>query len=262
MNISEGLKKLIDAALADGKITKEEKNVLLKKAEGEGIDAAEFELYLNGLLHSSNAMSSKNKLEKVQSFLKWLVAKKRRMVVAGFLCLFVLGMIGSLFEEFKKADKISDLGCENVEDCLMKYKFEEARLFHSEMSGFEIDKDAALRSIISAEISYYLSNDVKDMALRSIQEFSFDESIKNKGEIDDNEMYNELATWYNSNLKKLIVEFEDDSKTVKSLVYSIKPIAVAGKLISKSDTGEAWDIYSFTSDDKEQKSLMKKYGIK
>lgn len=262
MNISEGLQKLIDAALADGKITKEEKSVLLKKAEGEGIDSAEFELYLNGLLHSSNAVSSENKSEKVKSFLKWLVAKKRRVVVTGFLFLFVFVMIGSLFEESKKADMISERGCKNVEDCLIKYKFEEARLFNSEMSSFSFEKHDDLRSIISAEISYYLSNDAKVMALRSIQEYSFDEAINNQGEIDDNEMYNEIATWYNSNIKKLIVEFEDDSKTVNSLVYSIKPIAVAGKLISKSDKGEAWDIYSFTSDDKEQKNLMKKYGIK
>ncbi len=44
MNISEGLQKLMEAALQDGKLNAKEKEVLINKAEKEGIDKDEFEL--------------------------------------------------------------------------------------------------------------------------------------------------------------------------------------------------------------------------
>jgi hypothetical protein len=49
MNISEELHKLIEAALVDGKLSEKEKQVLFKRAEKDGLDLDEFELYINSL---------------------------------------------------------------------------------------------------------------------------------------------------------------------------------------------------------------------
>lgn len=55
MEISEGLQKLIDASLADGKISKKEKDVLAKRAVKEGLDQDEFDLYLDSILHQKKS---------------------------------------------------------------------------------------------------------------------------------------------------------------------------------------------------------------
>jgi len=47
MEISNALQKLIDAVIIDGKISTKEKEVLIKKADSEGLDVDEFEITLN-----------------------------------------------------------------------------------------------------------------------------------------------------------------------------------------------------------------------
>jgi len=48
---SEKLEKLIEMSLLDGVLTEKEKSVLFKKAEAEGIDLDEFEIYLDARLY-------------------------------------------------------------------------------------------------------------------------------------------------------------------------------------------------------------------
>ena len=47
---NEKIEALISAALADGKLTEKEKQVLFKKAQAEGIDLDEFEMVLDARL--------------------------------------------------------------------------------------------------------------------------------------------------------------------------------------------------------------------
>jgi hypothetical protein len=49
---SERLKGLIDAALADGELTEKEKQILLRRAEAEGIDRDEIEMVLDARLYN------------------------------------------------------------------------------------------------------------------------------------------------------------------------------------------------------------------
>lgn len=51
---SQQIEKLIELALADGELTEKEKQVLLKKADAEGIDMDEFEMVLNAKLYEKN----------------------------------------------------------------------------------------------------------------------------------------------------------------------------------------------------------------
>jgi len=50
MNISEELKELVYTVVEDGKITKKEREVLHKRAEKEGIDIDEFDIYIDQLV--------------------------------------------------------------------------------------------------------------------------------------------------------------------------------------------------------------------
>ena len=58
------IEKLIDLAIADGKITEKERNVILKKAAELGVNADEVEMTLDGRLHQLDASKPKQK-EKV-----------------------------------------------------------------------------------------------------------------------------------------------------------------------------------------------------
>ena len=56
---SEQLESLIQSIIADGVITDKERAVLHKRAEAEGIDADEIDVYTEGLLVQSNKGSIK-----------------------------------------------------------------------------------------------------------------------------------------------------------------------------------------------------------
>lgn len=69
-SISEGFQKLIDSYLADGKLTKEEKEVLLKRAAKDGLDHDEFELYIQGLLDKIKKERRNKTHKNISSILK------------------------------------------------------------------------------------------------------------------------------------------------------------------------------------------------
>jgi hypothetical protein len=268
MKITEGLQKLIDSAFADGKISKKEKEILLKKSESEGNDRDEFEMYLDGLVHSSKSDSSSDKVAMIMTFFKWLMQKKRRVAIAVIALAMIIGIIEESINNSDRAAQLVERGCENVADCITKYKFEEARTFYSEMGESNYSKNDELRSIISAEISYYTSNQSKELALRSVNEYTFISSSKLQSERNDNQSYNEEANWYNSIVESLVFEFEGDQKTIKKLVYSMKPIMNFKKLIKeyKDYDGEVCcshlDMCSFQEDNSKKESLMKRYKLK
>ena len=62
---NEQIEALIEAALADGKITEKEKQILFKRAQSMGIDLDEFEMFLNAkLIQLQKAESSAQKSNK------------------------------------------------------------------------------------------------------------------------------------------------------------------------------------------------------
>ena len=68
---SEELEALISAALADECITEKERNVLIKRAEAEGIDREEFELVLDSrVILANKRKASENKSSKLGDYRK------------------------------------------------------------------------------------------------------------------------------------------------------------------------------------------------
>ena len=261
MNISEDLQKLIDASLADGKISSKEKQILISRAESDGLNKDEFELYLDSLAHSAKK-DSKGMVDKSMPFLKWLIAKKRRVVIAAFILLGIIEvifeMVGGAVQSAENAEKAEERGCANIEDCITKYKFEEARNYYADAGGYDKDK---MRKIVSSEVSYYVSQGALDMALRTVNEYAFENGFEPQGRTSENEDYNEEANWYNTMIEKTLVDFEDDKANLKKLIYSIKPLANIGEIFKKSEEDEYYDEYTFDKDNSQKEELLKRYKL-
>lgn len=254
MNISEGLQTLINAALTDNKISRKERNILIEKAEKEGIDKDEFEIYLNSQLQLVKPVS--NNAGKLLSFGKWIVEKKRRVIIAFYILISIVGGIVAIgtgiFKGLEENNLSEARGCDNVADCITKYKFEEARAYAGTYNS-------DLRDIIKSEVSFYLSKEEKEKAFNSIMEYSFDNTPQfSYSYLSGNSDYNEEANWFNSIISEsLIVEFEDDKKTLKKLIFSIKPTIIPDGKGEDSDGN-----YHFIEDNSTQKKMMKRYRIK
>lgn len=100
----------------------------------------------------------------------------------------LLGLIGVIFL-FGCNNPCPDCGCDNVDDCLSKYKFEEARKYaasypeggwlHGEK--FEYGKSEAMYKIIISEIQYWLSQNNLDKAqigLNELNNLTSDENVE------------------------------------------------------------------------------------
>lgn len=226
MKISEDLKALIDATLADGKITKKEKKVLFNKAEKEGIDLDEFEVYLDSMKVQDRDKKKGHTDNKLVVFGKWLVQKKRRVIIAFFLLSGVISFFGQLLNVLiissENEKKIEERGCANVSDCLSQYKFEEARLYMSEERYSYQNK--RLRKIISAEVTFLMSNDSKERALSVLREYTFNNSPDMGPDTTDwNEDYNKEVNWYNDQLEEIITGAKWDATELLKLINMLKP---------------------------------------
>lgn len=254
MNISEGLQTLINATLTDNKISRKERSILIEKAEKEGIDKDEFEIYLNSQLQLVKPVS--NNAGKLLSFGRWIVEKKRRVIIAFFILSGVVqGIVfigNGIYQNNEQSNLSEARGCDNVADCLTKYKFEEARAY----AGTDIYD---LRDIIKSEVSFYLSKGAKEKAFNTLMEYSFDKTPVFLAKwSSDNDYYNKEANWFNSIISEsLIVEFEEDKKMLKKLIFSIKPTIIPDGKGEDSDGN-----YHFIEDNSSQKKMMKRYRIK
>jgi hypothetical protein len=268
MKVSGDLKKMIESALVDGKLNENEKVVLLRKAEKEGLDKDEFEIYINSLIYSYKVNNNSDSVNKLRGLIAWFFQKKRRFILLIIGILFLITVISERINSNDENELSNNLGCINISDCLTKYKFEEARTYHSKLGEFDLNKQSGIKNIITAEISYYLSNDSKDIALSSILEYSFHYSPIYQGERNENNSYNEESNWYNAQLEKLITVFEHDTDKLKMLVNLIKPILKVKKLISEyidSDGKKCCahlDQVEFYEDNNFKKQLEKKYKLK
>jgi hypothetical protein len=243
MELSPELKNLIDAALADGKITANEKKVLINRAVKEGHDEDEFKLFLDSLVQTHRSANKTSVAFKIKPFLTWVVAKKRRVVITSFILMLVVSFIGALAERSNKASLAIERGCENVEDCLTSYKFTEARLYASELTYAQDE----LKGIIAAEVSYYISQDLLDMAIRSLQEYNFKTSFNPQGYSSVNDTYNDEVNWFNNIIVQAIADTDGNESLLAKFGIMIRPLAVMGELIEDSE--EIYSkIYKFEED--------------
>ena len=175
MNISSELRSLINASLTDGKISSKERKVLMSRAEADGLNLDEFELYLDSLIQEANK-DKKNVVQKSVPVFQWIFASKKR--IAGVVVVLVIliawiGSMGQSEEESKMEGLAEQYECENVEDCLVKYNFEAARAFASIASTNSLDDDnksKSMKKIITQESNYWIDNGEYDRGLTVVEE--------------------------------------------------------------------------------------------
>ena len=270
MKLSDDLNDLIESARTDGKLSEKERQVIIKKAVNEGHDKDEFEIYFEGIIQQAEKAKKKQLLNNFSSFfgLIWKFRKYAAGVI--FIC-FLLAYtysweIQQLFEEKEEQLITSERGCENVEDCLTKSKFEEARLYASESLGRVGRYDY---KIVKSEISYYLSSGDYEIAYRIFNEYThtpeigicLEEAIMDGYYSNSNEGYIKDSKKYNTLIELLIPYFEDDKIKLRMLVNSLYPECEMGKTTGKK-TGNGYLFYTFNKNNNLQKTLLKKYNLK
>ncbi|MDG1174654.1 MAG: hypothetical protein P8N07_02540 [Flavobacteriales bacterium] len=251
MNISENLRSIIESSKIDGKLSGKEKEVIISKAEKEGHNRDEFEIYLDGQFQLIKSESVFKK------FFKWIFKKKDRTTMF-FLVLAFIGFLGfvimrdavipSMSEYFTKVAR----GCDGVDDCIAKNKFEEATLFLNEWS---YEKDVEEKKVRKAHVNYFLLNDAHEQAYVLMADYHFEASFPNREYIK--ERYNQEAEWFNQIIESIIIESENDKELLIKVINLIKPIAE--KDIRKSKRDKERD--HFNKNDSRKKELMKKYKL-
>jgi hypothetical protein len=230
MKISEELQTLIEATLADGKISKKEKKVLFNKAEKECLDLDEFEVYLDSLRDQVKSNASGQKESKISAFGKWLVQKKRRVIIASLILIYAISglvmLVGGLYTASERENLADERGCADVDDCIAQYKFREARQYAS-------GRAYKLRKIISAEVTYFMDNDAEKRALGTIKEYNFEESPDLSLTLYNNQYYNEEVFWYNNQLKKILVDSERQKEDLRKVLalFKEKVVEKDGKVV-------------------------------
>lgn len=262
MKISEGLEKLIEAALRDGKITNKERAILLNKAIKEGNEEEEFLMYLDSLTQTKGG-TSRSLLKRFKNYLMeereigFGPFKQKQNRLPQFIIVLIFFIGGPiLYNVLTPEDHTEEFGCANIEDCLSKFKFEEARIYYAE-SIYADKKD--LRDIITGEISYYCANDKLELANRTLSEYVFDQPFKQLATSYENDDYNEEAEWYNDQVLILIEKSKDRKKDISILFEKLKPTSKLIKLEQKDEDSPKRSLYSFEKDFTKINSIKNKY---
>ena len=244
MKLSDDLNDLIKSAQTDGKLSEKERQVIIKKAVNEGHDKDEFEIYLDSKIQEHNL--NKKRPSKLTSFFFGSYKRGCLTIFVFIFLLLILNVVLNVIDENQK-------GCYSVDDCLTKYKFEEARSFsNSRMLDFRI---------LKAEISYFLAERNLELPYRSFIEFDyFISSCEQIGRSTWNDKYNEDALDYNKLIQTMLPYYEDDKIKLTILINSIYPKCVIGK---PTGTKDSWgDQYNYSENNDLRDSLLKKYNLK
>lgn len=215
MNISKELQILIDAALEDGKLSDKEKQVLYKRAEKDGLELDEFELYLDSLFHKN----VKQKKKYTESFFMKTIYYRpegyvKEEIQPGALDTFKGALSGGIKKEYQEVYKkefrlrlwhllsiitpilitvlliVNSVNQPSFDEYLSNYDFEKARISASKLhcreegnswdGKFSCPRTEALLKIIILESDYLAEN------------LEFDKAISVFSEINGLEKFNEL----------------------------------------------------------------------
>ena len=176
----EQLDKLIDAALADNKLTSKEMEVLIKKAKQLGIDEDEFLIELDAKKYHSNRIKKSEKKR---------ISKKLLIIIVSAILIFsvfIFIFLPSRNEKFETA--------------LSNYDFKTAYILLSKYS--DSDK-RALRSqqLIKAAVPYYLKNNQIQLAIDALSEYQFKYTVRYTNIFyrrEERAAYNLEADFFNS----------------------------------------------------------------
>jgi len=204
--MNKELENLIDAALADNKLTGREMEIILKKAESLGVDKDEFEILIEAKLYKKK--TKKSFFKRLNTVIYHRDAKKSNL--SGFagemmsqdsltiklwhilapvtivLLGIIIGVVISIFHEKELT----------IDDYLTQYDFENARMLLDELPC-EIDRNAideALSDNIYCEKSVMEAKIIQLEAQYLIGNDFFDKAIATAKELNTITWYNELLT--------------------------------------------------------------------
>ena len=249
MNISEGLNLLIESSQIDGKLSSKEREVIINKAENEGHNRDEFEIYLDGQFQ---LIKSESVFKKI---FKWILKNKKTstIIFVGFLAAFFIITYEST----------ADIrGCEDGDDCIAKNKFNEARLYNNEdyessswwgaLHGVRVydlqDFEEFEKKIINAQINYFLINKAYQQAYVLIADYTIKKSYYSD--------YNSDVIWFNEILERIIIECENDQELLRRVINIYRAKEVKDEKASKKSNR-----YVYNLDDSRKKELLKKYKL-
>jgi len=246
MNISEGLKSLIESSQIDGKLSSKEREVIINKAENEGHNRDEFEIYLDGQFQLIESESIFKKI------FKWIFKNKKTSTI-----IFV-GLLFAVFI-FSYETTAEKRGCENVDDCIAKNLFDEARSYNHETSknnfwnaitgNVNWEEDENNKKIINAQINYFLINKAYQQAYVLIADCQLQ---NNENHVD----YDPDTKWFNNILERLIVECENNQELLRKVINLYRPIARKDEKASKKRKRNVYNL-----DNSRKKELLKKYKL-
>ena len=253
MNISEGLKSLIESSQIDGKLSSKEREVIINKAENEGHNRDEFEIYLDGqfqLIESESVF---------KIFFKWIWQKKDRrgafFIVAAFLAflgfrILTYYVIPSTSNFLTKVER----GCDDMDDCIAKYKFDEATLYVNE-NPWDYEGPDDKRKIRKANVNYFLLNTANEQAYMLMADYHFESSFPTSDYWLD--AYNVEVEWFNQVVESIIIESENNQELLRKLILMLKPLAKKDIKASRRDKKKD----HYIADDSRKKELLKKYKL-
>lgn len=278
MKLSEDLRSLVEEALADQKLSKKEKEVLIQKAEKEGIDRAAFEIYLDGELYKEKVRTGTdgNLIIKTYRIYQNNLSKKSKVRI-GLLIFIVIFCILAYRGCDYALDACPDCGCVNLDDCISKYKFEEARKYAGNWQAASTD----MNKVIIAEAQYCISQKQfnrafilsKELAYRKIgdsnEEFHklLSEIISAKIQENDLNDINAVFSGYD------LIVLPNNTYKINSYLQIIRKFCEVGEKTKATDfiqnmpeklTIKEEEVYIYNSDGSNEKeetaSCRKKYN--
>ena len=204
------IEKLIDLALADGKITEKERNVILKKATEFGVDQDEVEMTLDAKLHQLNATQIKPNKEKVGN-------------------LNTCPSCGSIVNSFQT--KCSDCGHEfrnvqtnsSIKDLMIELKKIKKTNFKEEDGDIDEEEYFKARAEVIRNFAIpSTKEDLIEFATKSIAEFK-------EKEIDYDELNSAWASKAEEAISKMVIFSNNDSSLVSVIALLEKNLIIKQK---------------------------------
>jgi hypothetical protein len=185
------LDNLIEAALADNKLTSKEMEVLVKKAKQLGIDEDEFLIELDAKKHKAKLLNNvKTKSSRNRIIL--LTVSALIMII----CLSIIFLIPNKKEKFETA--LSTYDFQKAFSLLAKFPGPEQNT-----GGIELSKrNFRHQQLIKAMVPFYLNNNQVQKAIYALNEYQFEFSIKPHNNIfyrnTERQTYNMEVQFFNS----------------------------------------------------------------
>jgi hypothetical protein len=197
------LDRLIEAALADNKLTSKEMEVLVRKAKQLGIDEDEFLIELGAKQHLKKRKAKSDKSKKLLEAVK--KGDSPKAALFGFLGLLLIA--GLCFGIYGIIEWVQTSKVKKFDEAILKYDFQKAYSLLAKFSETDADNpelsERALKTqqLLKAAIPYYLKNNQPQAAIDALNEYQFELTVKPHKNFfyrnAERQAYNTEAQFYN-----------------------------------------------------------------